>query len=91
MKTVHLPVMGHDILAVERFQDGTRHMAEFLVLKDCSLGRKDQYVRRFLSEDSYAQVLAAQREGSIRIYKYAFVIEGHIIPGKKKKRRGKCK
>ena len=25
---------GHDILAVERFQDSTRHMVEFLVRKE---------------------------------------------------------
>lgn len=88
MKAVHLPVMGHDLLAVERFQDKTRHMAEFLVLSDCPLGQEGQYIRRFLTEESYAQVVEAQRQGQIRVYKYAFIIEGHILPAKKK-RRGK--
>lgn len=88
MKAVHMPVIGHDLLAVERFQDNTRHMAEFLVLKDCPLGQEGQYIRRFLTEESYAQVLEAQKQGHIRVYKYAIVIEGHIMPAKKK-RRGK--
>ena len=29
-------VRGHDLLAVERFRDDTRHMIEFEVLKDDS-------------------------------------------------------
>ena len=32
MKPLHLPITGHDLLAVERFRDSTRHMIEFLVL-----------------------------------------------------------
>ena len=39
MKPLHLPITGHDLLAVERFQDSTRHMIEFLVLADCPLKR----------------------------------------------------
>ena len=54
MKPVHLPVTGHDLLAVERFRDDTRHMIEFLVLSGgCPLGESGQYIRRFLSEDGY--------------------------------------
>ena len=89
MKAVHLPVMGHDLLAVERFRDDTRHMAEFLVLANCPQGREGQYIRRFLSEDGYAALLNAQRQGHVKVYKYAGVIEGHIIPAKPKKRRGR--
>lgn len=49
MKPVHLPITGHDLLAVERFQDDTRHMIEFLVLSGgCPLGERGQYIRRFL-------------------------------------------
>ena len=87
MKVVHLPITGHDLLAVERFQDDTCHMAEFLVLKKCPLGEEGQYIRRFLNEESYAQVLEAQRQGYIRVHKYAIIIEGHIVPAKKKRRR----
>ena len=89
MKAVHLPITGHDLLAVERFRDDTRHMAEFLVLADCPQGREGQYIRRFLTEEGYTQVLEAQKKGHIRVCKSAAVIEGHIVPDKKKKRRRK--
>ena len=89
MKAPHQPITGHDLLAVERFRDDTRHMAEFSVLADCSLGREGQYLRRFLSEDSYAQVLDAQRQGHVYIHKHADIIEGHIMPPKPKRRRHK--
>lgn len=29
-----MPITGHDLLAVERFRDDTRHMTAFLVLED---------------------------------------------------------
>ena len=32
MKPLHLPLEGHDLLAVERVKAATRHMAEFLIL-----------------------------------------------------------
>ena len=89
MKAPNQPIMGQDLLAVERIRDDTRHMAEFSILADCPLGRKGQYLRRFLNEDGYAQVLDAQRQGQVRVYKYAAVIEGHIMPPKPKRRRGK--
>ena len=89
MKAVHLPITGHDLLAVERFRDDTRHMTEFLVLEDCSQGQEGQYIRRFLTEDGYTQVLDAQQQGHVRIYKHANIIEGHIMPDKPKQRRGK--
>ena len=89
MKAPHQPITGHDLLAVERFQDDTRHMAEFYILADCPLGQAGQYIRRFLNEDGYTAVLNAQRQGHVKVYKHAEVIEGHIIPAKPKKRRGK--
>ena len=89
MKPLHLPVTGHDLLAVERFHDDTRHMIEFLALSDCPYGREGQYIRRFLSEDGYAAALDAQRQRAIQIRKHAAIIEGHILPDKRKKRRGK--
>ena len=88
MNPVHLPITGHDLLAVERFRDDTRHMIEFLVLSaGCPLGKNGQYIRRFLTEDGYAEALTAQRCGDIRIYKHGAIIEGHILPDKPKKRR----
>lgn len=43
MKPLHLPLEGHDLLAVERFKDDTRHMAEFL--KD-GIDMARDYLRR---------------------------------------------
>ena len=87
MKPLHLPITGHDLLAVERFQASTRHMIEFLVLADCPLGRQREYIRRFLAEDGYGEALAHARQGSIQIRKHASIIEGHILPDKPRKRR----
>ena len=87
MKPPRLPITGHDLLAVERYKDDTPHMTEFLVLADGPLGEQGQYVRRFLTEGGYAQLLAAQKNRRIRIYRHAAVIEGHILPDKPKKRR----
>lgn len=87
MKPLHLPIIGHDLLAVERFQDGTRHMIEFLVLSDCPLGNEGQYIRRFLTENGYQKALAHARQGRIQIRRHASIIEGHILPDKPRKRR----
>ncbi len=90
MKPPFLPFTGHDLLAVERFRDDTRHMIEFRVLsEDSPYGQREQYVRLFLDEDRYAQVFKAHQSGSIRILRHAHIIEGHILPDKPKKRRGR--
>ena len=40
---------GHDLLAVERFRDDTRHMVEFEVLKDGNpIGLRGETARLFL-------------------------------------------
>ena len=70
---------GHNILAVERFQDSTRWMVEFAV-------RKPE-VRLFLTENGYRQALDAQRSQQIKIKRHAHVVEGHIIDFKPKKKR----
>lgn len=90
MKPLYLPFMGHDLLAVERFRDDTRHMIEFQVLtKNSPYGQCGLYVRLFLDEKNYTQALEAQRSGSIRILRHAHIIEGHILPEKPVKRRGR--
>ena len=76
---------GHGLMALERFRDDTRHMAEYLVLSDCPLGTAGAYIRRFLTERGYAELLEAQRQRSIQIRKHANIIEGHILPDKPKK------
>ena len=44
---------GHNILAVERFQDNTRWMIEFSILRPCSYGSPGDEMRLFLTEDGY--------------------------------------
>ena len=44
---------GHNILAVERFQDSTRWMIEFSVQRPCSYGSPGDDMRLFLTEDGY--------------------------------------
>ena len=88
MKPLHLPLEGHDLLAVERVKDDTRHMAEFLILSThCPLGRRGQYKRLFLTEDEYARMRSLERQGQLQIRRHAAIIEGHILPDKPKKRR----
>ena len=56
---------GHNILAVERFQDSTRWMIEFAVRKPHTpYGNPGDEVRLFLTEDGYRQALDAQRSRS---------------------------
>lgn len=50
-------------------------------------GAKGDRLRMFLTDEGYSNALAAQKRGHIRIKQHAAVIEGHILPDKKKKRR----
>ena len=69
---------GHNILAVERFQDNTRRMIEFSVLRSCAYGSPGDEMRLFLTEDGYQTALQSQQRREIKIKRYAHVIEGHI-------------
>lgn len=81
-------VRGHGLLAVERFQDDTRHMVEFEALKDDNLiALRGETARLFLNEPGYQRILTSQERGEIRIKAHALVVEGHIIKPKKKKHR----
>ena len=80
-------VGGHSILALERFMDETRHMIIFDVLSWKSpVGEKGERLRLFLSDVGYAKAHASERRGEIKIRKHAAVIEGHILPDRKKRR-----
>ena len=80
-------VGGHSILALERFMDETRHMIIFDVLSWKSpVGEKGERLRMFLSDVGYAKAQASERRGEIKIRKHAAVIEGHILPDRKKRR-----
>lgn len=78
---------GHDILAVERFQDNIRWMIEFSVLRLCAYGRPGDETRLFLTEDGYQAALLSQQHREIKIRRYAHVIEGHVLYAKKKRRK----
>ena len=81
-------ITGQDELAVERFRDDTHHMIIFDVLSPCSpVGQKGERLRLFLTDEAYARARVAQDRGYIRIKKHAAVVEGYILPNKKKKRR----
>ena len=77
----------HNILAVERFQDNTRRMIEFSVLRPCSYGSPGDEMRLFLTEDGYQAALHSQKRREIKIKRYARVIEGHVLDFKPDKRR----
>ena len=72
---------GHSILAVERFNDNIHWMIEFL---DNQTGDE---MRLFLTDDAYQDALERQKNRTIKIKRYARVIEGHILDFKPKKHR----
>ena len=77
---------GHDILAVERFQDSTSRMIEFVVRKRRNpYGSPGDEMRLFLSEADFQKALESQGRKEIRIKRYAHIIEGHILYDKKKR------
>ena len=77
---------GHDILALERFLDETRHMIIFDVLSWKSpVGEKGERLRLFLSNKGYVKAQASEKRGEIKIRKHAAIIEGHILFDRKKK------
>lgn len=67
---------GHNILAVERFQDNTRRMIEFSVLRSCAYGSPGDEMRLFLTEDGYQAALVSQKRREIKIRRHARIIEG---------------
>ena len=79
---------GHNILAVERFQDNTRWMLEFSVQHPrTAYGNPGDEMRLFLTEGGYQAALASQQRREIKIKRYARVVEGHILDFKPKKKR----
>lgn len=80
-------IRGHDLLALERFMEDTRHMIEFDVLShEAPVGEKGNRERIYLSDEGYVKARASESRGEIKIRKHARVIEGHLIYDKKKER-----
>lgn len=72
-------VTGHDIMALERFMENTRHMIIFDVLThECPVGDKGQRVRIFLSDEGYQKALRSQARCEMIIKKHARVSKGHL-------------
>ncbi len=79
---------GHDILALERFMDETRHMIIFDVLTwESPVGDKGERLRLFLSDEGYEKAQASEKRGEIKIRKHAAIVEGHILDDRKKRHR----
>jgi hypothetical protein len=86
MKRNDKPITGgHALWAVERFADSTRHMIIYdQPVYDTPVGVEDKRLRRFVSDAEYAEALKAEERGDIKIIVHATVIEGHILPDRKK-------
>lgn len=58
---------------------------EFLILSThCSLGRRGQYKRLFLTEDEYGPDAVTGMQGQLQTRRHAAIIEAHILPDKQK-------
>lgn len=68
---------GHDILALERFADDTRHMIVFDVLSgDSDLGDPGDRMRLFLMDEGYQKLQVEQGKANVKIRKHASVFLG---------------
>ena len=75
------PVLaGHDIMALERFGEDTRHMIVFDVLSHSSpVGDKGERMRLFLTDAGYKKALESQSRNECKILKHAKVVKGNIF------------
>lgn len=89
MKRNDKPITGgHALWAVERFADSTRHMIIYdQPVYDTPVGVDDRRMRRFVSDSEYTEALEAEERGDIKIVEHAAIIEGHILPDRKKSHR----
>lgn len=72
-------LVGHDIMALERFDPDTRHMIVFDVLSyESPMGYKGDKMRLFLTEAGYGKALENQEKGFIKIKNHAKVIAGNL-------------
>lgn len=77
---------GHDIMALERFAEHTRHMIVFDVLSNSSpVGNKGERMRLFLNDAGYQKALESQSRGEMKMLKHAKVYKGDIFYDKSKR------
>lgn len=67
---------GHNILAVERFWDGTFWMIEFTVLRPTAYGEPGDEMRLFLTEDGYQSALQSQQRREIKLRDMPMLLRG---------------
>ena len=68
---------GHNILAVERFQDNTSRMIEFSVLRSCAYGSPGDEMRLFLTEDGYGRMIEIYRASRSAAF-HPKAVRGHF-------------
>lgn len=73
-------ITGHELMALERFAEDTRHMILFDVLTwDCPVGDKGNRVRIFLTDEGYRQALESEGRGEMKIVRHARVRRSDIF------------
>ena len=70
-------IKGDSILCEKRFHPDTHYMVEIELLKnDNKLGKKGNYIRKFLTEPEYLPILQKQEKHLIKIKRQAIVQKG---------------
>ena len=73
-------IKGHDIMALERFAEDTRHMIIFDVLThDSEVGTNGERMRAFLSDEGYERAEGIEKRGDIQIVRRYSVRRGDLI------------
>lgn len=71
---------GHDIMALERFDETTRHMIIFDVLsRDAPVGDMGDRMRLFLTDAGYRRFLESQEKGEVKLQNHAKVSPGGYL------------
>lgn len=72
-------IKGDSILCEKRFHPDTHYMVEIELLKnDNKLGKKGNYIRKFLTEPEYLPILQKQEKHLIKIKRQAIVQKGNL-------------
>jgi len=74
------PILGHDIMDVQRFAEDTRHMIVFDVLNnERTAWFKGDRIRVFLSEEGYDRAIESEKQGEITIIRHYRIRKGDLI------------